>query len=402
VRKKYMPQEVTREELLERLQPIAPVVREHADWGEQHGHLADPIVEAICDADLYRMLVPRELGGLEVDPLTFYQVVEALARIDGSTGWCMFINGGGPFSAMFLRDEAAESILGNGTCAIMAGTVFPFGRAVPYAGGYRVTTHGVYASGCWHANWFLAACNIYEDGGAAPRLAPSGMPELVFVYLPRAQVRILDTWDVSGLCATGSHDIVIENVFVPEPFVWKVAPGVPKGPRYSAATYRFPFMGLFSWPMSAVALGIAQAAIDEISGLSRHKTPRLATVTLHEKPLFQTQFAQAVALANSARAWLHAVIGRLWEKSVRGEAVSPKDRAAGLLAATNATRSAAAAIELAYTAGGGSANYRRSPLQRHMRDIHAVTQHIGTSPAQYETSGRMLLGLPPDTPLILL
>jgi alkylation response protein AidB-like acyl-CoA dehydrogenase len=153
--------------------------------------------------------------------------------------------------------------------------------------------------------------------------------------------------------------------------------------------------------MSAVALGIAQAAIDEIAGLSRLKTPRLATNTLHEKPLFQVQFAQTVALVSSARAWLHAVISRISEKTVYGKPVLIQDRAEGLLAATNATRSAAAAIELAYTAGGGSANYRRSPLQRQMRDIHAVTQHIGTAPTQYETSGRMLFALPVDRLVLL-
>src|SRR6516165_6409210 len=109
-----MGQEVTREELLERVQQIAPVVREHAEQGEQQRHLADPIVEAIREAGLYQMLVPRELGGLQVDPLTFYLVVEALAWMDGSTGWCMFINGGAPISAMFLQDDAAESIFCDG------------------------------------------------------------------------------------------------------------------------------------------------------------------------------------------------------------------------------------------------------------------------------------------------
>jgi alkylation response protein AidB-like acyl-CoA dehydrogenase len=145
--------------------------------------------------------------------------------------------------------------------------------------------------------------------------------------------------------------------------------------------------------MGAVALGIAQGAIDEVAGVSQHKTPRLSTGTLRERPLFQSQLAQAVALVHSARAWLHAIITKVWEKAFRGDGASFEDRAEFLLAAVNATRSAAAAVDLAYTAGGGSANYRRSPLQRQMRDIHAVTQHIGTAPAQYETIGRMLLGV---------
>jgi hypothetical protein len=140
----------------------------------------------------------------------------------------MFINCGAPISTMFIRDGAAESIWGYGARAIMSGTVFPFGRVVPCAGGYRVSQRGVYASGCWHVTWHLACCNIFEDGAAAPRISPSGMPELLFVHLPRSQVQIPDTWAVSGLCATGSHDVVIGNAFVPDAFAWKLTPESPE------------------------------------------------------------------------------------------------------------------------------------------------------------------------------
>ena len=215
-------------------------------------------------------------------------------------------------------------------------------------------------------------------------------------------MQILDTWDVSGLVATGSHDVVVEDVFVPDAFVWPLRPQAPRGPHFSAPLYRFPFLGFFSWPMAAVALGIAQRAIDEITAVSLAKTPHLGTGTLREQPLFQMQLAQAVALVRSARAWLHAVITTVWEQTMDGAEVAVEDRAAFLLAATNATRSAAAAVDLAYTAGEGSANYRRSPLQRQLRDIHAVTQHVGTAPRQYAASSRLLLGLPPDNPALLL
>lgn len=397
-----MGHDVTREELLGIVQELAPVIREHADRGEQQRHLADPVVEALQNAGLYSMLVPRELGGLQIDPLTFYQVIEALARIDGSTGWCMFINGGCPISTAFVRDEAAEAIYGNGARTIISGTVFPFGRAVLRQEGYLVSGQWVYGSGCWHSTWHLAFCNVYEEGATEPRSGPTGAPEVVIVHLPRTQLRVLDTWDVSGLSATGSHDVEAKAVVVPESFVWELGPQALRGSHFDAPLYRFPFSGFFSWPMAAVALGIAQGALDEITTVAMHKTPRLSAGTLRERPLFQTQLAQAVAFVHSARAWLHEVITKVWEKTQRRESASFEERAEFLLAATNATRSAAAAVELVYSAGGGSANYRRSPLQRQMRDIHAVTQHIGTAPVQYETSGRMLLGLPPETPAILL
>ena len=136
--------------------------------------------------------------------------------------------------------------------------------------------------------------------------------------------------------------------------------------------------------------------------MTQHKTSPLSAGTLRERPLFQTQLAQAVVLVRSAKAWLYEVVAAVWEKTIHGEAVSSEERAEFLLAATNATHSSAAAVELAYKAGGASANYRKNPLQRQMRDIHAVAQHLATAPVQYETSGRLLLGLPLEDPAMLL
>jgi len=213
---------------------------------------------------------------------------------------------------------------------------------------------------------------------------------------------VFDTWQVSGLSGTGSHDVEVREVFVPEAFMWKFTSQAPRGRHFKDPLYRFLFMGIFGWSLAAAPLGIAQGAIDEIMQVAQRKTPRLSSNTLREQSLFQTQLAQAIALVSSARAWLHAVVTKVWEKALRGEEASFVERAEFLLAATNATRSSAAVIELAYTAGGGSANYRKSPLQRQMRDMHAVTQHVALSPIQYETSGRMLLGLVPDDPFTLL
>src|SRR5215510_1688130 len=134
-----MAHSVTCEDLLTRVQQLAPVLRAHADQGERERHLMDPVVEALQDAGLYHMLVPRTLGGLQVDPLTLYHVVEAVARVDGSTGWCLFINGCAPISTALLCNEAAEAIYGQSVPTILSGTVFPNGRAVCRPGGYLVS-----------------------------------------------------------------------------------------------------------------------------------------------------------------------------------------------------------------------------------------------------------------------
>ncbi len=140
-----------------------------------------------------------------------------------------------------------------------------------------------------------------------------------------------------------------------------------RGRRFRDPLYRFPLAGFLRWPIGAVALGIAQAAIDEIPQTSRGKTPRGSATTLREQPLFQSQLSQAVALVRSARSWLHEIVTSVWEKTAGGDTASFDNRALFNLAGVNATRSALSAVELAYAAGGGSANYRTNPLQRHVR-----------------------------------
>lgn len=392
----------TCERLLERVAEIEPVLRERADEGERLRRLADPVVEAMREAELFQMVVPRSLGGLEVEPLTLYRVVEAVSKSDGSAGWCLFINGSAPYSVSRLQGDAAERIHEDPS-TIISGTVFPFGRAERVDGGYRVTGRWQYSSGCWHSTWHLAFCNVYEPGGDEPLPGSvEGLPALICVHVPRDQVRVVDTWHVSGLAATGSHDVEIDGAFVPDGFTWEVTPGAPPGARFSAPQYRFPFLAFFSWPMASVALGIAQSAVDHVRALAEKKTERLATNPLRDKPLFQVQLAQALAKVASARAWLHQNVEDTWDRVRAGEAIGPEARAEFLLAATHATRASVEAVEIAYTTGGGAANFRSSPLQRQLRDIHGVSQHIGTSPSQYETSGRMLLGLPPEVPIVLL
>jgi len=386
------------EELLGRVRELAPLIREHADAAERERHLADPVVNALREAGLYRMATPRELGGLGVDLVTFYRVVEEVASIDGSTGWCMFINGGCPLTGAYLPLATAREIYGDpGT--IVSGTVFPFGRAERAGGGYQVSGRWQYASGSWHTNWHFVFCNVYEPGAAEPEQGPLGTPLVVVPHIPRSEVELIDTWDVSGLAGTGSHDVQIDT-FVPEDRVWSIGMDTPRSDPYQGAFYRVPFLAGFAWPIAAVAVGIARGAIAEVSTVARSKRSPLATAPLIEQPLFQQQIAQATAKVESARTWLYARMQDMSDKAQRGEPVTLSERGMSQLAATNATHESAAAVELAYRAGGASANFRRSPLQRALRDANAVTQHFATAPAQYPAAGAVLLGLPPANALM--
>ena len=387
------------ENLLDAVRALEPVIRQHADEAEINHRLSRPVVEALASAGLFRMWVPQSLGGVEVAPLAFYQVVEEVARIDGSTGWCLFIGGATVVMGAYLGDQAAEEVYGRDPLNVVAGSIAGFGKAVAQKDGYLLSGRWPYASGCQHSGWFMGFCHVMEED--QPHLTTAGVPEVWVVHVPAEKVGILeDTWDVSGLAGTGSHDFVVEEVFVPEAYAWRFHPGTAVGKHYKGVLYRFPFAALLRLPMSAVALGIAQGAIDACLALAPSKRAVVAAGVLRDHPLFQARIAEAVALVGSSRAWLHATLQRAWDTTLAGGSASPAERAELALAGLNATRRAAEAVQLVYMLAGGTANYRRSSLQRSMRDVHAVTQHVGMSPLQYEDAGRMVLGLEPSQPLL--
>jgi indole-3-acetate monooxygenase len=389
------------DQLLRAVHTLEPLIRAHADEAERNRRLSPVVVTALAEAGIFRMYTPRSLGGFEIDPLSFYRIVEAIARIDGSTGWCVFIAGGNPLLGAFLADEAAEKVFGSDPHAITAGVVHPYGTAVVSDGGYRVTGRWSYASGCQHSTWIFCCCEVFD--GDQRRLAVDGEPDVRLFFIPIGQISIIETWDVSGLVGTGSHDVVIDQVFVPSAYTCAFKPGIsPQGARYQSPVYRYVLYASFALPIGAVALGIAQGALDACLELAQSKKPNIGAALLRDRSLFQVRVAEAAARVRSARAWLHMVVQQTWQTHLATGQVAFGDRADLLLAAANATRSAASAVDTLYTAAGASANYRRSPLQRALRDIHAATQHVGTAAPQFESAGRMLLGLPPLQSLILI
>lgn len=378
---------------------IAPVAREYADQSERDRNLAQPIVDAMIEQRVFKQLVPESLGGLELDPVTFHVLTEELSRVDGSTGWCAWIPAAGSWGLGGGDDAVAEQQYARPD-ACGAGAFFPFGRAEVVAGGYKVTGRWPYASGCQHATTIGGFCNVFD--GDTMRMSPFGMPEIRSVSVPREDARIIDTWHVNGLSGTGSHDIAIEGKFVEERATRALGPGSSRASKFQSPLYAFPFLGIFASPIGSVATGIAQGAIDEAIRLAQSKKQAMSQLTMRERPVFQLYIADAIAAVSSARAWHRAEVESTWATVKAGNIPDLNQRARLILAATNATRSAAHAVQLAYTACGGSANYLSSPLQRSLRDVHAVTQHAGTSPNNFESASKILLGLAPDNPMFLL
>jgi alkylation response protein AidB-like acyl-CoA dehydrogenase len=382
-------------ELIERARALRPLVTSLADEMERERRMPQALVDAMHEARLFHLFVPKSVGGLEVEPETYMRVVEEVSAMDGSAGWNLMIGAGGGLFAGFMHPDVLAEVYGNGR-AVVAGALAPSGRAVVADRGYRVTGRWSFGSGIHHSSWVGGSCIVFD--GEQPRPGSGGLPITVRLALvPRSNCEIHDAWYVSGLCGTGSEDFSMTDLFVPEeqtfmPFL--------DTPRQDGPLYRMPLTFLLS-QVALVPLGIARAAIDALVEMASTKVPMRfgAPLPLRERPRAQAIVARAEALLGSARAYLYETIGEMWEDVKRGEEPSLDRRARVRMATVNAATASAEAVDLVYTLGGGTSIYARSPLQRCFRDVHAATQHAAVAGDGLEGAGRVLFGLDPGSPV---
>lgn len=370
---------------------LAAGVRERADEIERARRLPQELVQAFASAGLFRMGVPRAFGGSEVDPATMVRAIEAVAHADGSAGWCVMIGATSGVMAAYLPDAIAREIYGTDPLVVSGGVLAPMGKAIVTGDGYRVTGRWPFASGCEHCSWLMGGAVLIEND--KPRLLPNGAPEVRTMLFPAAAAEVIDTWTVSGLRGTGSHDIAVRDLYVPHD---RSASLVADRPLQPGPLYVFPVFGLLALGIAGVALGVARNAIDALTELAGAKTPTGSRRRLAERAVIQMHVAQAEATLGAARAFLFDAIERAWQAAATHGEMTIQQRAQLRLAATHATVSSATVVDLMYNAGGGTSVYASSPLQRCFRDVHVVTQHMMVAPATYELVGRVLLGLETD------
>jgi alkylation response protein AidB-like acyl-CoA dehydrogenase len=377
----------TAESLLSAASALAPLIREHADAAERDRRAQEPVIDAMARAGVFHMFVPRALGGLEADPATGIRVLEALGSADGSAGWCAMIGSTTGVVSAYLRHDAARHIFGGGPGAVTGGVVAPRGTAETVDGGYRVSGRWPFASGCQHSDWLLGGSFVRTNGEV--QKLPSGDPDVHFVFFPASEVEIIDTWHVSGLRGTGSHDMAVNDLFVPSDHTYSVATG---RALHDGSLYRLSMMGLLSVCVAAVGLGIARTAIDTVREMAQTKVPMGRRNPIADWATGQQEVARAEASLRSARAFVFDAIGDIWETLGNGDTPTNAQRAIMRLSATNAAWGSVDAVDRAYNLGGGSSIYETSPLQRCFRDIHTLTQHVMVAASSYEAAGRALLG----------
>jgi len=363
---------------------LALLVASCAAEAEAARELPARLVRAMADAGLFSVWIPPALGGAGLGFRDFVDAVVEVARVDGSAGWVLFVHAAYGALAAYLEERAARTIYG--PRATVAGSLNPTGRAVPVDGGYVVSGRWTFGSGVSHATWVLGNCIT---------ASPDGQSRWPMIALfPRAQCTVHDTWRVSGLAGTGSHDYSVDDLFVPTSHTF---PAFTAPPRQPGAFYAAPFITLFAATVAAPALGMARGAIDAALELAVRKTPTGSSTLLRDRPSAQAALARAEGLFQAGRAGLIETVEQLVAKAARGD-VSLHDRALVRIATAHAAANAVAAVDLAFEVAGSTANELDSPLQRFSRDVRAASQHIAVVANNFEIAGRVLVGLEPGTP----
>jgi alkylation response protein AidB-like acyl-CoA dehydrogenase len=379
---------------LDRARELVPMLAAAGDAIERGREVTPEIVEALIERGIFRMLLPRSLGGAELDPLTYTAVLEILARGDGSTAWCLGQNSGCSMTAPYLAPEIAREIFGGPHGILAWGPELPgAGKCVAVAGGYRVTGQWGFATGGRHATWLGAHCPIFEGDGS-PRMGPQGRQLVRTMLVPKREATIIDNWQVLGLRGTGSDSYRFDDHFVPEAYT--AARDNDAERRERGPLYQFTSGMIYAMSFSHVSLGIARGAFDAFIAIARDKVPRGSTGTLRENNVVQLQVSQCEARLKSARAYLRQVIGEMWQEAQETGRISPEHHPQLRLAATWAIHQARDVVATVYHAAGASAIFENNPLERRMRDIHAGTQQGQGRPIHFETVGQMLMGLPPQ------
>ena len=375
---------------LETARKLQPMIRAAAGEIEAARELPRPLFEALADAGLFHLAVPRAIGGAEIDLPTYVQVIEELGKADASTAW--IVNQGAIFATYAARmpRDVARTIWIDTPRSVVANTPAPSAQAVVVPGGYRVTGRQGFSTGCRHAAWIAPHAQIIDNGQV--RLE-RGQPETRYMFVPVGEAELLDTWKVRGMRGTGTHHFAVQDVYVPaeRTVLSATAPLLEPGPLY-----KIPRTLCFASGDAAVALGMARTCLEAFFELAGSKTPRAMPALLRDQSLVQVHVGQAEAALRSGRAFLMETVRDVWTTVASSGALTLDQRATLRLATTHGIRLAAQVIDTVYNAAGATAAYDDHPIQRHFQDIHVITQHLQGRLAHYELVGRHILGLPVD------
>ena len=380
---------------LRHVQALGPLIDAAVDEIDARRDLPPALFAALRERGMFRLAQPVEYGGAELDPPSLVQVIEAIARHDASTAWCVGQTNICAVTAAYLEPSVVRDIFGPDTGILAWGPGPGEARAVP--GGFRVNGTFDFASGSRLASFLGAHVPVIEADGSK-RLGSTGKPVTYTMFMPKSRVQVRDTWQTLGLRGTGSDSYTVEDLFVPESYSLARDPAV--APRVAGALYRtFTPSTLYASCFAGIALGVARSVMESFINDVKDTKPRGASRTRGESHVMQSAVAQNEARLRSARLFLLGSVSEIWASAQTAGALTQDQLVTLRMASTWAIQSAREAVAQLYAAAGALAIFTSRPFERRFRDIHTVTQQIQGHPAHFETVGQILLGREPDRPM---
>ena len=376
---------------------LRPQIVAARDEMDKSYRLPPSLVSAMDEAGLFRTYMPRSLGGHELDPLTAFQVIEEVAKAEGSAGWCCFIAGSLSLFTGWLGTPVAREMFGTPPTLRGAGSFRPLGTARITDGGYIATGQWDFASGCLHSNWLALNCVVADENG--PRINAGGplegLPVLRMMTVPTEAAKVIDNWSVIGLHGTGSNDVAVTDLFVPEERTFALIDHpVDTAPL---CTFKTAMATTFT-PLAGHTLGMARGAMDAFMELAEAKGTTMNMALLRDRATVQEAVGRAEAIISGARAYVLDAAARMWEGMQSGKEDLDAEVLQTRLAVTHAVHESARAIDMLYHASGTNAVRSSNLLERYFRDVHAAMMHAGGLVVNFEQGGRVALGLPPGAP----
>jgi alkylation response protein AidB-like acyl-CoA dehydrogenase len=357
---------------------------------ESSGRVPDSLIDSLRTIGIFRMFVPAEAGGLELDFPSALTIIRTIRRTDASIGWLCGISGLNAIFATHVPRGLYDRVYSRGPDVLIAGAAQPAGRAEPDSGGgFRVTGRWPYASGCVHADW-IQAFSVVADARADAAKKQSDVPDapvITGLMAPASRWGIDDTWHVLGMKGTGSHHISLNDQHFSDEYFFDPAGGALfDGPLYQSPLHFLPLLH------AAMSIGVAEAAMDDLVHLANTGLRQWrAAKPLGESEQFQIELGRLEAGINAARAYYEAQLDVHWQ---RAQAKTLNDKSLHTRGIQAAAWIAATCVKIADTCfalGGASTVYEASPLQRRLRDLRVMTQHAIVQPRQYASVGELLL-----------
>ena len=379
--------------------PISPVARARSlahliaaasDEIERTRRIPDPLLTELHRSRLCRMLLPRSAGGDEVDPGTYLEAVEEIARHDGSIGWNVFVANSSALIAAYLEPQSARAIYDDPRTIIAWGPPNEI-RCDAVPGGYRASGRWDFASGCRQANWMGVHCHVTEPDGSL-RLNEAGRPTIRSLLFPADQAELIDSWNTIGLRGTASDSYRVTDIFVPERF--STTREDPALRRERGPLYAFTMQGLYAVGVAGVCLGIARAMLASFMELARAKAPR-GLKRLADDAVTQGAVGRAEARLAASRAYLLETLADIYADAGETEPIRVPERARARLACSNAILAGIEVADFTYKSAGVDAIFPGSAFERRFRDIHTLSQQIQSREAHFQAVGQVLLGVPP-------